>query len=259
MQPTENDVLSFLESIEHSSAVHLTNTIDPARVISLMAFSDFVKQMLPNNLKVAIVSGENEPELLFLRDNTCEVDYFNWSEENQIWDLTEDWRDGRLDGKSESYDLVLCEQVLEHLPFPATAVNNLALLLKKGGYLHINTPALCGFHGSPYYFYAGFHPNTLEIYVQEAQLKVVESDAWYTTKGVRMYSICDWAGLTISGGRLFRKFRPQSGTREKLRAIKHKSTWFQRISRHNRYYSKESLFNQNSTKNAVISWVIGQK
>lgn len=259
MQPTEKEISDFLTGFEKSTAIHLANDIDPARVVSLVAFHQFACALLPRKLKVAVVSGDQEPELLMLSQFEFEIDYFNWSPEDTTWDLNSDWSDGRLNEKAGTYDLVLCEQVLEHLWDPYRAVSNLSYLIRPGGYLHLNTPALCGFHGSPHYFYAGFHPEVLKVFASEANMKIIESDAWQSTKAVRMYSICDWAPLTISGGSTFKNIRPASSFRSKLRAIKHGNTWQRQIRLHNRYYSDESLFDQVPTQNVVISWLIAQK
>jgi SAM-dependent methyltransferase len=60
---------------------------------------------------------------------------------------------------SESFDVVLCTEVLEHLPDPVAAVKELARLLRPGGQLLLTAP-FCSFtHFSPYFYSTGFSRN----------------------------------------------------------------------------------------------------
>lgn len=53
---------------------------------------------------------------------------------------------GVLDGR---YDLIIAEQVLEHVLWPYRAVRNMRRMLKQGGVLLITTPFLLKVHGCP--------------------------------------------------------------------------------------------------------------
>ena len=44
--------------------------------------------------------------------------------------------------QEETFDIVICNDVLEHLENPAVALKNIKRVLKKGGILYINTPNL---------------------------------------------------------------------------------------------------------------------
>lgn len=52
-----------------------------------------------------------------------------------------------LDG--ESFDLIIAEQVLEHVPRPYRAVQNVFQMLKPGGFFIVNTPFLIRIHEVP--------------------------------------------------------------------------------------------------------------
>jgi len=54
---------------------------------------------------------------------------------------------------NEGVDLVLCENVLEHLPEPALALNQFWRVLRKGGRLLLVTPFLFPLHDVPYDFF----------------------------------------------------------------------------------------------------------
>lgn len=47
--------------------------------------------------------------------------------------------------QKESFDIIICNDVLEHLENPAVALENIKRVLKKGGILYINTPNLNSF------------------------------------------------------------------------------------------------------------------
>jgi SAM-dependent methyltransferase len=52
-----------------------------------------------------------------------------------------------------SYDLILCTQVLEHLPYPGKALAEMNRLLKPGGRLWLSTPLFYQEHEIPYDYY----------------------------------------------------------------------------------------------------------
>lgn len=75
------------------------------------------------------------------------------------------WKNPRIDivsdiisipEPSESFDAVMCVEVLEHLPDPISALKELTRLLKPGGVLVLTAPFNSLTHFSPYFFYTGF-------------------------------------------------------------------------------------------------------
>ena len=61
--------------------------------------------------------------------------------------------------ESETFDAILCTEVLEHLPNPVAAVAELTRLLRPGGLLILTAP-FCSFtHFSPYFYSTGFSQN----------------------------------------------------------------------------------------------------
>ncbi len=75
---------------------------------------------------------------------------------------------------SESFDVILCTEVLEHVPEPIEVLREMARLLKPGGRLLITAPLGSGSHQLPYHFYGGFSPFWYRLFCPKFDLKVVE-------------------------------------------------------------------------------------
>jgi SAM-dependent methyltransferase len=57
---------------------------------------------------------------------------------------------------SESFDAVLCSEVLEHIPDPPRAITEFARLLRPGGTLILTAPFSSNVHFAPFHFSSGF-------------------------------------------------------------------------------------------------------
>jgi len=81
----------------------------------------------------------------------------------------------------ERFDVVVCEQVLEHVIDPWTAVRNLRALCEPGGHVVVSTPFLIRVHELPAYGmpdYWRFTPRGLRVLLESAGLEVGEVGAW---------------------------------------------------------------------------------
>jgi SAM-dependent methyltransferase len=56
----------------------------------------------------------------------------------------------------ESFDAILCSEVLEHIPEPTRALDEFARLLKPGGVLILTAPFASLVHLAPYHYVTGF-------------------------------------------------------------------------------------------------------
>ena len=66
-----------------------------------------------------------------------------------------------------SYDVILCTEVIEHVPDPISAINEISRILKPGGTLLITAPLQSGLHQEPYHFYGGYTKYWYEKFLTE--------------------------------------------------------------------------------------------
>ena len=80
-----------------------------------------------------------------------------------------------------SYDVVICEQVLEHVVDPAAAAANLKLLARRGGRVIVSTPFLIRIHELPMFGmrdYWRFTPRGLGLLLENAGLEIISLGSW---------------------------------------------------------------------------------
>lgn len=75
---------------------------------------------------------------------------------------------------ANSFDVVLCTEVLEHLPNPIAALKELSRVTKIGGTLFVTAPLGSGIHQEPYHFYGGFSPFFYQRYLVEFGFEIEE-------------------------------------------------------------------------------------
>lgn len=87
----------------------------------------------------------------------------------------------------DPFDVVLCEQVLEHVVDPFGAAANLRALCKPGGHVIVSTPFLIRVHELPLYGmkdYWRFTPRGLRTLLESAGLVVDHVETWGNRTGV---------------------------------------------------------------------------
>lgn len=75
---------------------------------------------------------------------------------------------------SESFDVILCSEVLEHLPNPVLALQEFSRLLKRGGTLILTAPFCSLTHFSPYHYSTGFNRYFYEHHLRKLGFNMVE-------------------------------------------------------------------------------------
>lgn len=67
----------------------------------------------------------------------------------------------------DSFDVVLCTEMLEHVPEPVAVIAEFARILKPGGRLILTAPLGSGIHQEPYHYYGGYTPYWYEKFLSE--------------------------------------------------------------------------------------------
>jgi SAM-dependent methyltransferase len=250
-----SEVSKFLRSKDPRFRRRLLNEIGPDRVVNLIQFERFLRNWNKPIERVAIVSGSiSESELQLIRGYTNLV-LLNFEEDPFLYDLNKDWSHTDYSKFHNAFDLVLCEQVLEHVIDPKQAVQNLSQLLKPGGLLHVTVPAINNSHGEPFYFYAGFPAVTLEAFATNAGLNVLEGGSWISEKASRMYSTCNWAPISHSGSfshMILGLQQKENSVQDLVNIIYGRLKDFAT-------YPFQKLFSVNSGSNAVTTWLFAEK
>lgn len=76
---------------------------------------------------------------------------FNISNIDIVSDISE------IPVENNSYDAILCTEVIEHVPNPVDAIKEMGRILKPKGKIIISSPFFSLSHFAPYHFYSGFN------------------------------------------------------------------------------------------------------
>jgi len=91
----------------------------------------------------------------YVAQDFCDLGEKNWKYDKI--DITSDICSIPL--PDASVDVILCTEVLEHVPDPAGAVVEFSRLLKSKGILWLTVPLGSGLHQQPHHYYGGFTPH----------------------------------------------------------------------------------------------------
>lgn len=74
----------------------------------------------------------------------------------------------------QSFDAILCTEVLEHVPEPIKVLKEISRLLRPGGRAFITAPLGSGLHQLPFHFYGGYTPEWYKRFCKEAGMEITE-------------------------------------------------------------------------------------
>ncbi len=108
-------------------------------MLNLTAKKFFKQQYRPGALAVNIGSGTHT-----IDPNVFNLDLFPYKRVDITADIC------NLPFKNNSVDLIICEEVLEHLPDPDSALREMSRILKTTGRIYMNVPFIMQYHSSPH-------------------------------------------------------------------------------------------------------------
>lgn len=107
--------------------------------------------------------------------------------QNEVWDVSQIDIVSDITSIPEpdgSFDVILCSEVLEHVPEPTRALDEFARLLRPGGILISTAPFASIVHMAPYFFSTGFSKYWYEHNLKVRGFEIVELSAngdWYAS------------------------------------------------------------------------------
>jgi ubiquinone/menaquinone biosynthesis C-methylase UbiE len=78
-----------------------------------------------------------------------------------------------IPAEDASFDAILCTEVIEHVPDPGKALEEMGRLLRPGGRLILSAPLHSHLHQEPYHFYGGYTPYWYREFLGRAGMQVV--------------------------------------------------------------------------------------
>jgi ubiquinone/menaquinone biosynthesis C-methylase UbiE len=82
----------------------------------------------------------------------------------------------------DSFDAILCSEVLEHVPEPTHALDEFTRLLKPGGVLILTAPFASNVHMAPYHYCSGFSKYWYEHHLSQRGFRIeslIANGDWY--------------------------------------------------------------------------------
>lgn len=84
---------------------------------------------------------------------------------------------GHIPVPDATFDVVLCTEMLEHVPEPLVVIAEFARILRPGGRIILTAPLGSGIHQEPYHYYGGYTPYWYEKFLSEKGFSKIEIEA----------------------------------------------------------------------------------
>ena len=79
-----------------------------------------------------------------------------------------------IDEKDKAFDVIMCTEVLEHIPYPNETITEFSRLINQGGELILTAPYASLPHFQPFYFYSGFSREWYEYNLEKNGFEIIE-------------------------------------------------------------------------------------
>lgn len=83
-----------------------------------------------------------------------------------------------VDEVDETFDIILCTEVFEHIPYPEETIKEVSRLLKQGGKFIVTFPLFSLRHMNPYWFSPGYSDNWVNYFMDKYKFKIVSFEKY---------------------------------------------------------------------------------
>jgi ubiquinone/menaquinone biosynthesis C-methylase UbiE len=164
---------------------HLDNTVG---TLNSTVRTEWIKKKLEHlkpGLRILDAGSGTQPYKQFCKHLiyvSQDFDSYN-SNENSIGIHPANWEYSKTDivcdiinipEPEQSFDVILCSEVIEHIPNPVKALEEFKRLLKKSGILIITAPFCSLTHFAPYHFATGFNSFFYEHHLNKLGFEIIE-------------------------------------------------------------------------------------
>lgn len=117
-----------------------------------------------------------------------------------------------VDEKDNFFDIILCTEVLEHIPYPEAAIKEMSRLLRPGGKLILTVPLASARHMDPYWFQPGLSDNWFNLFLPKYSLhigklkKTGSYSQFLRTELFRTWAYNKWAFLFLLPALFYYRF-----------------------------------------------------
>jgi SAM-dependent methyltransferase len=164
--------------IDRSSQIAINQIHDFNQIARDRWVADRAAEVKPGSKIIDVGAGTCLYRNLFFHCDYTSHDFQNY----EGYRNNQEGKYGQIDIQSDitsipvsdsSFDIVLCTEVLEHVPDPIAAIKEMVRITKPGGRLLITAPLGSGLHLLPFHYYGGFSPEWYRKFLSEFGCDVI--------------------------------------------------------------------------------------
>ena len=98
----------------------------------------------------------------------CELADYSYDKIDYVCDINQ------IPVPDQSFDLILCTEVLEHVSEPIMVIEEFSRIVQRGGKILLSAPLGCGIHQEPHIYYGGFTPFWYQRFLPHFSFEIIE-------------------------------------------------------------------------------------
>jgi ubiquinone/menaquinone biosynthesis C-methylase UbiE len=105
--------------------------------------------------------------------------------------------------EDESFDVILCSEVLEHVHDPISTLEEIDRIIRPGGIVLITTPFTSMTHQSPFFYCTGFSENFYKFHLNRYNLTITRNGNYFEWLAKQINSLqLQYADADLSGDQI---------------------------------------------------------